>query len=297
MLFYIQKNKTEYIKTLKLHRNLILPILSLILFISACREISPSSPVKNKDAIDTISIIQSDTINSGDQYISDSAIVIYLTFDDGPYYTTSNLTSFLDSKQIKSSFFIVGSQVKYSTEFDSVFRAVKSNPLFRVYNHTYSHAITHGRVHQYYRYPENVWADIERNKQILQVSNSITRLPGMNTWRVHKKNIRETEETVSLLAYLSEQGKDEQIIGWDFEWKEKQSKSKRMVDTLLVQIKRSMFQDGKGKKDIVILAHDYLFRSEQSIENLNYFIDELQKEKQVEFRWVEDLLARSDESK
>ena len=280
--------------TPEFNRKQIVPLLSFILFIYACRETPSTPPVKKETETDTI--IKSDTITLDNQPVSDSAICIYLTFDDGPYYTTPGLTAFLSNKQIKSSFFIVGSQVKYSIEYDSIFQAVKSNPLFRIYNHTYSHAITHGRVKQYYHYPENVWADIERNKQILQVSNSITRLPGMNTWRIHQKNIRVTEETEPLLAYMAEKGKDEQIVGWDFEWNLKHSKSERFVDSLLSQIKRSMYKDGKGKKDIVLLFHDYLFRSEKSFENLNYFIETLRREKNIEFRWAEELLSRTGNS-
>jgi len=280
--------------TPELRRQQIVYLLSLILLIYACREKPSIPPLQNDTSRDTI--IKSDTTTLDNQPVNDSVICIYLTFDDGPYYTTPGLTAFLSSKQIKSSFFIVGSQVKYSIEYDSVFQAVKSNPLFRIYNHTYSHAITHGRVQQYYRNPEKVWADIERNKEILQVSNSITRLPGMNTWRIHQKDIRVTEETAPLLAYMTEKRKDEQIVGWDFEWKTKHSKSERVVDSLISQIKRSMYKDGKGKKDIVILFHDYLFRSEKSIQNLNYFIEILRKEKNIEFRWVEELIVRISDS-
>jgi hypothetical protein len=95
---------------------------------------------------------------------------------------------------------------------------------------------------------------------------------------------------------MAEKGKDDQIVGWDFEWNLKHSNSERFVDSLLSQIKRSMYKDGKGKKDIVLLFHDYLFRSEKSFANLNYFIETLRREKNIEFRWAEELLSRTGNS-
>ena len=97
----------------------------------------------------------------------DTGITIYLTFDDGPYTTTPAIDSVLTALDIKASFFIVGSQMQWSTKYDSIYLAEKNNPLFKIYNHTYSHAITNGKLHSYYAHPDSVWLDIEHNKAFL----------------------------------------------------------------------------------------------------------------------------------
>jgi peptidoglycan/xylan/chitin deacetylase (PgdA/CDA1 family) len=114
----------------------------------------------------------------------DTGITIYLTFDDGPYTTTPVIDSLLTDLQIKASFFIVGSQMQWSKKYDSIFLREKNNPLFKIYNHTYSHAITNGRLHSYYAHPDSVWLDIEHNKAFLGLTSNITRLPGTNSWKI-----------------------------------------------------------------------------------------------------------------
>jgi hypothetical protein len=101
-----------------------------------------------------------------------------------------------------------------------------------------------------------------------------------------------TPATTPFFTYLTEREIDEQIIGWDFEWKALQSKSHSQVDILLSQIKAAIAK--KGKKDIVILAHDYLFKTDKAIGNMDYFIESLRKEGNIEFKWIEDLIERVD---
>jgi pyruvate/2-oxoglutarate dehydrogenase complex dihydrolipoamide dehydrogenase (E3) component len=57
--------------------------------------------------------------------------------------------------------------MQWSKKYDSIFLAKKNNPLFKIYNHTYSHAITNGKLHSYYAHPDSVWLDIEKNKAFL----------------------------------------------------------------------------------------------------------------------------------
>jgi hypothetical protein len=265
-------------------------LLFFLIILSACKD---DVPVPEKDEtriIDTPALIR--MIDTSVHQHPDSLVFIYLTFDDGPYTTTPRLVSLLKQKQVKASFFMIGSQKEFSNEYDSIFQFIKSTPLFRIYNHTYSHAITNGRVGKYYSHPDRIWEDIERNKRVLQLKNNITRLPGMNAWRVHNKSMILTPATTPFFTYLTEREIDEQIIGWDFEWKALQSKSHSQVDILLSQIKAAIAK--KGKKDIVILAHDYLFKTDKAIGNMDYFIESLRKEGNIEFKWIEDLIERVD---
>jgi len=264
-----------------------IPILLFLAF-AACKDETSITHKEKRSRSETHSVIPKK--DTAVHLIYDTTICIYLTFDDGPYVTTPKLVSMLTRKEFKASFFMIGSQKDFSHEYDSVFQSVKANPLFRIYNHTYSHAITHGRIGKYYSRPDHIWKDIEKNKEVLQLNNNITRLPGMNAWRVESKKTISTKETAAFFAYMNEKEIDEQIIGWDFEWKERHSRSVSQVNALISEIKKSVAIKGNKKKDIVILAHDYLFRTNKSLDNLNYFIEKLMAERNVGFKWVEELL-------
>lgn len=231
--------------------------------------------------------------------IPETKIKFYLTFDDGPYYTTPNLISLLKELNVKSSFFIVGSQVRHSDYFDSLFNAQKQIPLFKVYNHSYSHAVTHGRIKKYYADPNNVLADIQLNKDILKTGGNITRLPGKNTWRVGSRRNRSDEKTKKLIDLLDTIKNNENIVGWDIEWSLKQSTNRSYVDSLYNVICVMVNKNKSEKKDIVMLSHDYLFRTPESLENLSYLVKRLKNELNCSFNWVEEMdgIFTNEESK
>ena len=221
--------------------------------------------------------------------IPEPRIKFYLTFDDGPYYTTPNLVSKLNALNVKSNFFIVGSQVKRSSSYDSIFNSVKNSTLFKVFNHSYSHAVTHGRIHKYYESPEKVFEDIQRNKDIIKTEGNISRLPGKNTWRVGSRRIRSDEKTKNFIAFLDSSKNNENIIGWDIEWSLKQSTNRSNVDSLFNVICAMVNKNKSEKKDIVMLSHDYLYRTPESLENLSYLINRLKNELDCSFNWVEEM--------
>jgi len=220
---------------------------------------------------------------------ADTRIKFYLTFDDGPYHTTPNLIGVLKELNVKSSFFIIGSQVEFSPFFDSLFNAEKQISLFKVYNHTYTHAVTHGRIKKYYADPENVLADIQRNKDVIKTGGNITRLPGKNTWRVGVLRNKWDDKTKKLIDLLDSTKNNENIIGWDIEWTLKQSGDKNKVDSLFNLIYAIANKNNTEKKDIVMLSHDYLYRTPASLENLRYLVGRLKNELHCSFNWVEEM--------
>lgn len=220
---------------------------------------------------------------------NNSNIRFYLTFDDGPYTTTPRLLSQLESLQVRSNFFIVGSQVEYSTAYDSTFNNVKKSPYCKIYNHSYSHAVTHGRIGHYYSNPENVYEDIKRNKSIINTGGNISRLPGLNTWRIGDNKIRISERAEKLMQYLDSNKIRENIIGWDVEWKAKHSRDKNQVDSLFETIRKLATSKNTEVKNIVLLSHDYLYKDEQSLKNLAYLIERLKKDLNCSFKWVEEM--------
>ncbi|MFM7671959.1 MAG: polysaccharide deacetylase family protein [Bacteroidota bacterium] len=219
----------------------------------------------------------------------DTAARIYLTFDDGPYTTTPGLMQLLSKKGIRISFFVIGSQINKSPWHDSVFRAVEAVPNFKVYNHTHSHAVTNGRIHGYYRNPDGVWQDIVKNKSNLPEGVAITRLPGKNTWRTPNRTTRSDKQSGPLLRLLDTLKQPEFIVGWDVEWNQGTSENQADLDMLISQVEEKLAKAPSTKRDVVVLSHDYLYRTPRSLELLSAFIDHFQQKGNVKFDWVQHL--------
>ncbi len=219
---------------------------------------------------------------------NDTAMSIYLTFDDGPYHSTPNVIGFLNNRKIKASFFAVGKQITYSAYYDSLFKAEKANPLFKIYNHSFSHNVTHGRIKMYYSNPPMVWEDIRNNKRFLDTSYLITRLPGQNTWRIDSVRRGTDANSKRMIAYLDEINSKENLMGWDFEWDSNHSNDTAVVNDLLDQIDRAQLKKKGSKRDFVILFHDYLFPDKKSIDNLDYFVSALSQKYKCKYRWAQE---------
>jgi peptidoglycan/xylan/chitin deacetylase (PgdA/CDA1 family) len=218
----------------------------------------------------------------------DTGVIIYLTFDDGPYLTTPSIDSVLSHLRIKASFFIVGSQMGGTKKYDSTFLAVKNNPLYKLYNHTYSHAITKGRINRYYAHPDSVWLDIIRNKEFLGLTSNITRLPGSNAWKIgnHRRGTKIVAYKVIKLADSLKL--PQSFIGWDAEWKINASEQKTNVDALVKNIGELTITKRTHQKHVVVLLHDFLFRTDTSLAHLTYFVEQLQQKFNCRFEWVEN---------
>lgn len=212
-------------------------------------------------------------------------LVVYLTFDDGPHQSTPGLVSLLRSKQAKASFFIIGSQRDRLPEFDSIYRANCTDTLFRFYNHTYSHAITGGRLPRYYSRPDSVYADIEKNRQYIPEGSRHIRFPGKNTWLTSHR-ARMDYFTGPVIERLADRGKTDRVIGWDISWKK--TKGKHAVDALIYNIIGTTKRHRPFNNHVVLLCHDYQFRRKESLEDLSYLIDVLREKHGCMFAWAEE---------
>ena len=79
-----------------------------------------------------------------------------------------------------------------------------------------------------------------------------------------------------------------QIFGWDFEWTLKMSNNQTHVNELIAQMENNISSGEKKHRHYVILLHDYLFKNNLSIENLNYFINTLKKDNKAQFNWIQE---------
>lgn len=254
-------------------------------FVFACQ-----TPVtKSEDSIDAKKELEKNrSSNTVSENTIDTSVTIYLTFDDGPYTTTPAIDSVLTALGIKASFFIVGSQMQWSNKYDSIYVAEKNNPLFKIYNHTYSHAITNGRLHSYYAHPDSVWMDIEYNKAFLGLTSTITRLPGTNSWKIGDYRRGTKEDAYQVIQLTDSLMLTQNFIGWDAEWRIGASKQMRYVDTLIKKVGELTIKKRQNQKHVVVLFHDFLFHSNTSLEHLAYFIQALQNKYHPKFEWVEN---------
>ena len=220
---------------------------------------------------------------------NDTIARVYLTFDDGPYTTTPALMKLLVDKGVRASFFIIGSQIDKSSWHDSVYQAVQSQASFKVYNHTYSHAITNGRIQGYYGHPESVWQDIQKNRSYLPAGVGITRLPGKNTWRTPSRRTRSDVQSGPVLEILDSTGQPEFIVGWDIEWMASTGKSREQMQKLIEAIDKKLAKAPINHRDVVILSHDYHYRQATSLDLLGELIDSFKQKGTVQFDWVENL--------
>ncbi len=180
----------------------------------------------------------------------------------------------------------MGSQCEHPG-LQEVLDSVAADPLFRLYNHSYSHAITGGRSAAYYSDPEHVWADIDRNKAVIGAGGNITRLPGKNTWRTTDR-IRTSRFVDPLVALMERRGIDERLVGWDVSWGDVKNTGLGAVDSLLAKtLKAAAHRTRNGH--VVVLCHDYQFRRPAALEQLTHYINGLKQQGNARFAWVDEL--------
>lgn len=272
----------------------ILPFsLLLYLFLIGCQSDAETSNQKKNTTIISDSTakpvikkepdIIRNTLDSTDQ-----THYVYLTFDDGPHPSTSALANLLTEKKIKSSFFIIGNQIRHSEKHRLIFESIKTNPLFKIYNHTVTHAITRGRYKKYYRHMDTIWNDIQNNKIYMPEGAHITRLPGTNAFRVADYRFPAKGVGASVIAHLDSLHSNEALLGWHAEWTNKESADSAAVTAIIQQIVNDGKRSRKYKKHTVVLFHDFLFSSPESLKHLAHFIDELQTKHGCVFRWADE---------
>jgi len=227
------------------------------------------------------------TITKAPTIKPDNRLRIYLTFDDGPHAGTLEIKNILQQENVPASFFEVGYQCSWNPEYKKIEEELKTNPLFRIYNHTYSHAFKNHYA-SFYKQPEKVWKDILKNKEVLGIQSNITRLPGINVWmtpQFHRKGTKEVMPTVEFL----EKKNTEYITGWNVEWHFNNSTHRvPYVTTLLKDIDEELQTKRKFPNDIVILAHDFMFSQPENAQKLDSLIVYLKNKGNVDFKLIEE---------
>jgi len=261
--------------------------LTVALFVFGCA----NPDLKNDDEriTDSTYVFPSDSLELDSKLPKsprDSGLYVYLTFDDGPHHTTPGVVDVLRKCGIKASFFIIGSQRDDNPEYNQIYLDVENDTLFRFYNHTYSHAIR-GGIGYYYQNPQSVLADLEKNRSFIPTGSNHIRLPGKNTWRTSHR-FRADGLTQPLIDLMDSSGINDRIIGWDVSWVESREFDKTLVDSLITKIMKTSQRSRPHRNHVVVLSHDYHYRTDESLKSLEYFITRLQRKHGAVFEWAED---------
>jgi peptidoglycan-N-acetylglucosamine deacetylase len=188
---------------------------------------------------------------------------IYLTFDDGPSEGSPLVNDLSRSDSVAVNVFLIGNNAFNSATGRRRLQQYADNPLIEMGNHSYTHAQRHYR--NYFKKPDLVLADFDRNKDSLHLSNGITRLPGRNFFRIDgfyrndPENGQEAADELAAAGY--------RVFGWDLEWRNKKSEGFELHSGReMLQIVTDMLEKKKtflpGR--LVMLLHD------QEVTDINF---------------------------
>ncbi len=108
---------------------------------------------------------------------------IYLTLDDGPNKGTRKVLGIVQQEQVAVTFFLIGEHVFASTSQRATWDSLRVDSSIELCNHSHTHA-WHNRYNKFYEEPDSVVNDFKRCRDSLELTNTITRTPGRNIWRV-----------------------------------------------------------------------------------------------------------------
>lgn len=210
--------------------------------------------------------------------------VIYLTFDDGPNQGTENLLKILDKRNVCATAFLVGKHAYGSTRQKKDFELLKQNPLIELANHSFTHA--HNKYTDFYRSAESVVHDFDIAKDSLKLHDKIARTPGRNIWRLNNINVTDIKSSTAAADGLKKAGY--KVIGWDLEWRPSQKMTLKGSHEAMLKKVDSIFLNDleKTSRHLVFLTHDQYLRDTDSINELDLFIEKLQKSNRFVFRKI-----------
>lgn len=242
-------------------------------------KISSKNTVAKKPPVAKVHVAKSKEVPEGKR-------VIYLTFDDGPNRGTQNFLQVLRKRKVYATAFLVGRHASDSKKQREDLVVLKKDTLIELANHSYEHA--KNQYAEFYKKPDFVVKDFNRAKDSLRLSGNIARTPGRNIWRLNDIEVTDLKSSTEAANNLKKAGYT--LVGWDLEWKP--TKKMTLKDDHKIMLKRvdSIFFNDleKTSKHLVLLTHDQYLIDENSLRELDLFIDQLQKSNRFVFRKISD---------
>jgi|GEM_PF-878490 len=201
---------------------------------------------------------------------------IFMTFDDGPNLGTRNLLTILKEEKVPATMFLIGLHTKASPEQKLMWEQLQTFPDIELFNHSYSHA-WRNRFTGFYKNPDSVISDFNRAQAMMMLKEPIARTPGRNAWRIDSITRTDLLKNKPVIDSLQRKG-GYVLIGWDLEWQfnHKNAQAVQTPDQLMAQVDH-MFSSNKTLKpdNLVILAHDQMWRTSTDSLKLHEFIRKL----------------------
>lgn len=256
-------------KTFKL---LLVAFIGIVVFIS-CKKTMLQLVMEAPDSPTTI---PTDTMMTQVPLVAISDTIpgkyIYLTIDDSPLNGSQYIDSIIRTTGIKTNIFLVGHPIDESSRFKKNYELLNGNPYIEIYNHSYTHA--NHKYLRYYKNPEQVLDDFEKNRIDFHLPHRIARLPGRNLWHVAGKTKNYKQTGAEAAQLLAEKGY--RIFGWDVEWKydSKDNTPLQTIDELVEEIENLYNTSSTFTVDhVILLMHDQMFgkiNSKNDLETLIY---------------------------
>ena len=221
-----------------------------------------------------------------DENVPSDKRVIYLTFDDGPNRGTENLLKILHKRNICATAFLVGKHAYGSKKQKDDLELLKSDHLVELANHSFTHA--HNKYTDFYKNPVAVVQDFDTAKDSLKLYSKIARTPGRNIWRLNNITVTDIKSSTAAANSLKKAGY--KVIGWDLEWKPSNKMAlKGNHEAMLKKVDSIFFNDlEKTSRHLVFLTHDQYLTDSDSVNELDLFLEKLQKTNRFEFRKISE---------
>ena len=156
--------------------------------------------------------------------------IAYLTFDDGPYYSTNDVLRILKEKQVKATFFTIGldkdtcyDNKKYSC-YDTYKKVVDNG--HTIANHTYSHLIFNGLYSSSDEFMRQVKLQQDLIEKRTGIKTNILRFPGGSATAraLAKNNVNTIMQQLKNNGYgwvdwTAQDGDGGYLTSYDIAWK------------------------------------------------------------------------------
>ncbi len=197
---------------------------------------------------------------------------IYLTSDDGPLVGSKDLNQLVLDYEFPLTLFLVGKPLSQDKTLKEYYYEYRKNPFLLLANHSFSHANFHYK--RYYKDSDSVVKDFIKNRDLLDLNSSLTRLPGRNVWYLNDENYKgESNNSLSAAAKLYKEYQFK-TFGWDYEIRA--NSKRKIILSALKHYKRikTLLKEGKTYKkgSIVILMHDQLFHNKENLKTLGELV-------------------------
>ncbi|MGJ7033153.1 polysaccharide deacetylase family protein [Niabella hirudinis] len=214
---------------------------------------------------------------------------IFMTFDDGPNLGTRNLLTILKEEKVPATMFLIGQHTRASTEQKLMWQELQTFPGIELFNHSYSHA-WRNHFTGFYKNTDSIISDFNRAQAMMMLKEPIARTPGRNTWRIDSTSRTDLLKNKPVIDSLQKKG-GYVLIGWDLEWQfnHKNAQPIQTPDQLMAQVDH-LFASNKTLKpdNLVILAHDQMWRSSADSLRLHEFIRKLKSRQGYELALITD---------